>query len=231
MEERNQIQHLILNELHDDAIDRLYLKVMTENTYGGYLLAVVYPNELSISLDIIKNFTRSYPSNYIWKSLQEDPNNEQYITIVKKEFYRVGKLNVILRQLNQYNYYLTLSYLTNMITEDNKIKNIETNLEQHQDIIIKNYIEINDEIIHMEINVKSLEESFTTIEKSLKKNERKLICNEIELSKIKKKVDTIIDEHDKQLNHLYIKIGNLENINKMLDLYYIVVLIFILIKY
>ena len=118
-----------------------------------------------------------------------------------------------------------------MISEDNKIKNIETNLEQHQDIIIKNYIEINDEIIHMEINVKSLEESFTTIEKSFKKNERKLICNEIELSKIKKKVDTIIDEHDKQLNHLYIKIGNLENINKMLDLYYIVVLIFILIKY
>ena len=146
MEERNQIQHLILNELHDDAIDRLYLKVMTENTYGGYLLAVVYPNDLSISLDIIKNFTRSYPSNYNWKSLQEDPNNEQYITIVKKEFYRVGKLNVILRQLNQYNYYLTLSYLTNMISEDKKIKNIETNLEQHQDIIIKNYIEINDEI-------------------------------------------------------------------------------------
>lgn len=226
----NQIQHLILNELYDDAIDRFYLKVMTENTYGGYVLAIVYPNDLTIALDSIKTFTNHFHSNYNWKSLQEDPNNENYITIVKKDFYRVGKLNVILRQLNQFNYYLTLSYVKDFIISENKIKNIETKLEQHQDIIIKNYIEINDEIIHMEINVKSLEDSFSTIEKSFKKNERKLICNEIELSKIKKKLDTIINEHDKQLNHLYIKIGHLENINKMLDLYYIVILIFILIK-
>ena len=220
MDEVNQKEHIILNQLNDDDIDKLYLKVMTENTYGGYILAIVYPNKPIESLNIIKNFNIKFPSTYIWKSLQLDQNDDSFIHILKKDYYRVGKLNTILRELTIYNtlYYLDLSYLKNMAEmskfKEKQLNEIEKKLKGHQEIIIKNYIDINDDIITIEGNVKSIEDKLIHIEK--------------ELSKLNKKLESMYSENDIEINHLYVKIGNLENINKMFDLCYIFVLILII---
>jgi len=237
MDEYKQKEHIILNELSDKDIDKLYLKIMTENTYGGYILAIVYPNKSMESLNIIKNFNIKFPSNYIWKSLQIDHNEYNFINILKKDYYRVGKLNVILRELTIYNtyYYLDLYYLKHMV-EKSKLKDIQnkeikTKLKEHKEIIIQNYIDINDDIIKMELNIKSIETKLINIEKDkyIQMLEIKINHNENELSKITKDLENIVTENDLQTNHLYIKLANLENINKMIDLYYICVLIIIII--
>jgi len=103
--ELNQKKYIILNEFSEKNIDDLYsfccssLNIRLESTNG---------NSIQHNIKIIKEFVKNNPSNYLWKSLE---NNYQYSDVIK-DCFRMKKLSRIFGTLySDQRYYADVYYL------------------------------------------------------------------------------------------------------------------------
>ena len=130
-------KYIVLNEFSEKNIDDLYLKIRTEHgdpscslSFGE--LEYINGNSQEHNKNKIIRFVKENPSNYVWKSLE---NNEYLV----KDYYRVKKLEVLLSSFmhNEINnkrvYYLELSYLENRVKTD---KILSTMIENYDENIV-----------------------------------------------------------------------------------------------
>lgn len=97
--ELNNQKYIILNEYSEKKIYDLYLKIITEQGYSPSSLSTTIPEMKLFVMRFIENHPlRYYPSNYVWKGLE----NNYYLT---KDYYRAIYLEVILDYLNYKLYY------------------------------------------------------------------------------------------------------------------------------
>lgn len=132
-------KYIVLNEFSEKNIDDLYLKIRTEHgnpscslSFGE--LEYIKGNSQQHNKNKIIQFVKENPSNYVWKSLE---NNEYLV----KDYYRVKKLEVLLSSFmyNEINnkriYYLELCYLENKVKTDKILSTMIDNYDENKLIV------------------------------------------------------------------------------------------------